>query len=241
MMPYFKHPVDYDINDILAYMDRLFDCVDRVQIFRILGGEPFIYPDLDKVIDNALSCSKVKTVEIVTNGTIVPKPQLFNHMKNPRLLAQISDYGQHSRQKIALKKACDQNGVRCIIRDENEKTWSDAGGLENRHRTPKELKKQIKRCGNICRSFLNGRLYYCPRASFGAQLGIPDPSKEHVDFREEKPRDQLRQEIYQLNQRKILTACDYCNEGTKDYVPVPVAEQFKNGEDCSVETLLNTK
>lgn len=73
-MPYFDYPRDYDVADLLKYMDRLFDCVDTIQIFRILGGEPFIYKDLDPIIRKAIDCSKVRTVDVVTNewnlGTI---------------------------------------------------------------------------------------------------------------------------------------------------------------------------
>ncbi len=228
MMPYFEKPVDYDVNDLLLYMDRLFDCVDAIQIFRILGGEPFLYPELGKIVDKALSSDKVKTVEVITNGTILPKNELLEKMKDPKLTVQISDYGRYSTHKTELKQACDETGVRCILRDEKEKNWFDSGGLEFRGRSAKELKKQMRHCGNICRNFLDGRLYYCPRAAFGAKLGIPDPEREYVDFTSEKTREQLRNELYDLNRRKSLSACNYCNEGTKLYVPIPVAEQMES-------------
>ena len=228
MMPKFEHPVDYDVAALLGYMDKLFDCIDVIQIFRLLGGEPFLYKDLDKIIDKALSSPKVKTVDIVTNGTILPGADLMEHMRDPRLTLQISDYGELSRKKDEIKAACDAAGIRCVLRDEKEKTWFDAGGLEFRGRSGKELKKQMKHCGNICRSFLNGRLYYCPRASFGTKLGIPDPKSDYVDFTINQPREQLRRQIYALNQREVLSACNYCNEGTEDFVPIPVAEQVKS-------------
>ena len=227
MMPYFEHPIDYDLDKLLLYMDRLFDCVDAIQIFRILGGEPFLYPNLDRIIDKALATDKVKTIDIVTNGTILPPTRLFEHMKDSRLTVQISDYGKYSRHKEELKQACDAAGVRCVVRDEKEKNWFDTGGLETRNRTEKELKKQMRRCGEICRNFLDGRLYFCPRASFGAKLGIPDPEGDYVDFTKNKSKEQLRREIFTLNQRRMLSACNYCNQGTKDYVPIPVAEQIE--------------
>ena len=132
MMPYFEHPIDYDVNDLLMYMDRLFDCVDAIQIFRILGGEPFLYRDLEPVIRKALSCPKVRTVDIVTNGTIVPDGKIMEAMKDPKLTVQISDYGKYSRKKVELKDACDRAGVKCVLRSSKEKTWVDPGGLEYR-------------------------------------------------------------------------------------------------------------
>lgn len=226
LMPYFQNPVDYPAKDLLLYMDKLFDCVDTIQIFRILGGEPFLYRDLEAVIRKALSSDKVKTVDIVTNGTIVPNDKILSAMKNPRLTVQISDYGKYSRKKEELKAACDKAGVKCVIRGSKEKTWIDPGGLEYRGRTVKQMKKQMRHCGNICRNFHNGKLYYCPRASFGTKLGIPDAERDYVDFTKGLNREELRKEIFELNQRKYLIACNYCSEGTKEAVEIPVAEQM---------------
>lgn len=225
-MPYFKEPVDYALNDLLRYMDKLFECIDAIQIFRILGGEPFLYKDLEPIINKALSSPKVKTVDIVTNGTIIPSEKLLSAMKNPKLSVQISDYGKCSRNKMALKAICDKAGVKCVIRGAKEKVWFDAGGLENRGRDVSEIKKQMKRCGNICRSFHNGKLYFCPRASFGTKLGIPDYEKDFVDFRLRYDRNVLRRKIYELNQKQYLVACNYCDEGTDKFIAIPVAEQL---------------
>lgn len=226
-MPYFDNPVDYSIENLTSYMDKLLECVDVIQIFRILGGEPFLYRDLDKIISKALTSTKIKTVDIVTNGTIVPGEKLLILMKNSKLTVQISDYGKYSRKKTELKAACDAVGVQCVIRDSKEKTWIDGGGLENRGRSAKETRKQMKRCGNICRNFHNGRLYFCPRASFGTKLGIPDIEEEFVDFTKNESRDKLRKRIYELNQKKYLVACNYCDEGTNKAIIIPAAEQLK--------------
>ncbi|MCM1038714.1 MAG: radical SAM protein [Ruminococcus sp.] len=228
LMPYFKNPIDYKVEDLLGYIDRLFECVDAIQIFRILGGEPFLYKDLGSIIKKVLECPKVKTVDIVTNGTIIPDENILSIMKDSKLTVQVSDYGKYSRNKIELKAMCDRVGVKCVIRSEKEKGWFDAGNLENRGRDVHGMKKQMKHCGNICRSFHNGRLYFCPRASFGTKLGIPDHRKDYVDFNECYSRKQLRQKIYELNQKKYLTACNYCDEGTDKFIPIPVAEQLKD-------------
>lgn len=225
-MPHFKNPIDYEVENLLGYMDKLFECIDAIQIFRILGGEPFLYKDLEAIINKALTCSKVKTIDIVTNGTIIPDEKLLFMMRNPKLTVQISDYGRYSRNKVALKTMCDEVGVKCVVRSAKEKVWFDAGGLENRGRNINEMKKQLKHCGNICRSFHNGRLYFCPRASFGTKLGIPDCKKDYVDFNECYSRDQLRTKVYELNQKKYLIACNYCDEGTDKFTPIPIAEQL---------------
>lgn len=227
MMPYFENPVDFELDKTLKYMDKLFDSVDAIQIFRILGGEPFLYADLKMVVQHAIDCPKVKTVEIVTNGTLVPRQDIIETLKNPKLKVQISDYGDLSRNKENIKKLCDENEITCVLRGSDEKNWFDPGDLHFRGRSKKELKKQFKHCGEICRNLHDGKLYFCPRAAFGTKLGIPDVESEYVDFTKEKSREEIRKDIYELNQRKYLLACNYCDEGTEDYVPIPVAEQLK--------------
>ena len=183
--------------------------------------------NLSRIIGKALSSDKIKTVDIVTNGTVIPQQVVFDAMRNPRLTLQISDYGKYSRKRNELKERCDKEGVKCVVRSETEKTWHDAGNLEIRGRNKAQIEKQLRQCGNICRSFHNGHLYYCPRQSFGTKLGIPDIENEYVDFTAEFDRKSLRQKIYELNQKRFLSSCNYCDEGTSVLRDCPVAEQMR--------------
>ena len=79
---------------------------------------------------------------------------------------------------------------------------------------------------NDKRNFLDGRLYFCPRASFGSKLGMPDDPNDFVDLRAENDRETLRRKIFELNQRRYIAACNYCDEGTGEAKTVPVAEQM---------------
>lgn len=121
-MPYFRNPIDFPAEDLLKYMDRLFSAVDSIQIFRILGGEPFLYRDLEAIITKALNSPKVKTVEIVTNGTIMPPGNLTETLKNPKLKIQISHYGKYSRHAEEIKTFCDDAGIQCVVRKPEGKT-----------------------------------------------------------------------------------------------------------------------
>lgn len=227
LMPYFKNPVDFPVEDLVKYMDRLLDAVNAIQIFRILGGEPFLYKDIAVIVRKALTSPKIKTIDIVTNGTIIPPQEVLDLMKNnPRIKIQISHYGKVSRNAEKIKSLCDENGVVCEIRYPESKTWFNTGGLQDRGRSKAELMRQLKRCGNICRNFHNGRLYFCPRASFGSKLGMPDNPNDFVDMTQDVDRKTLRKQIFELNQRRFIAACNYCSEGTDECVPVPVAEQM---------------
>ncbi len=231
MMPYFEHPIDYKAEDLLKYMDRLINSVDSIQILRILGGEPFVYKDLDLIISKALSSNKIKTVDIVTNGTLIPSKKIVDIMKNSKLTVQISDYGNISTNKEQLKQLCEKNEIKCVIRSMNDKNWFNAGNLRFRGRTGKEISRQLKKCAGICRSFQNGKLYFCPRASFGTLLGIPDVISDYVDFTVEQDKKIYRDQLYKINQRKGFLACNYCDEGTSDFSVITPAIQIDNVDE----------
>ena len=226
LMTKFEHPIDYDLDNLLKYMDRLFNVVDGIQIFRILGGEPFVYKNLAPIIQKAVDSKCCKTVEVVSNGTIIPSQEILDVMKNPKVKLQISDYGNFSRKRDELKAICDEQGIECVVRGSDEKNWFDAGDLHFRGRSKSEIRSQFRHCGEICRNYLDGRLYYCQRAAFGTKLSIPDKESDYVDFTKDLDKKGLRKQIHRLNQRKWLIACNYCNVGTKEYIPIPVAEQI---------------
>ena len=187
-----------------------------------------MYKNLAPVIQKAVDSKCCKTVEIVSNGTIVPSEEILDTMKNSKVTLQISDYGSLSRNRDELKAVCEKNGIKCVIRGADEKNWFDAGDLHFRGRSKKEIRKQFRHCGEVCRNYLDGKLYYCQRAAFGTKLEIPDREEEYVDLTKDFDRKKIREQIHKLNQRRWLTACNYCNVGTKEYVPIPVAEQVDN-------------
>ncbi len=47
-------------------------------------------------------------------------------------------------------------------------------------------------------------------------------------FTKDENKEELRKHIYELNQRKGFLACNYCDEGTDEYKPIPPAEQIMN-------------
>lgn len=227
LIPYIKNPISYDKVDLFAQMDRLFECVDTIHRFRLLGGEPLLHPDLGMIIDKALACDKLNIVDVVTNGTIIPSDELLGHMKGPRFTLFVSDYGPYSKKIQDIVKVCDAKGVRCeVLAYEKNRHWIDMGWLEKRERTERELKDQLRHCGHFCRTLLDGKLYYCPRAAFGPLLGMPSLSSESVDLMAEKNMNALRKKIFELDQRKLLTACDHCDKGTQQCASIPAAEQL---------------
>lgn len=72
--PYLKENIIDELENIKQDIDIFFNRVDCVYRFQISGGEPFLYPMLDKVLEYIYLNykSKIIRLETVTNGTIIP-------------------------------------------------------------------------------------------------------------------------------------------------------------------------
>ena len=47
----YSHPEDIDIELIIHSLERFFSVVDRIFRVNVIGGEPFLYPHMDQVIE----------------------------------------------------------------------------------------------------------------------------------------------------------------------------------------------
>lgn len=227
LMQYYKHPTDVSLETNLKSLRNIIDASDQLNQLKILGGEPFLYKDLDKVINEALQGDKVKKIMIITNGTIMPKgDSLLEALSNERVEIRISYYGEHSRNAKAIKAMCAENGIKCYAKYEMDEVWSTPGGPQKRNRSIKELKHQYSHCtASLCNNLLGGKLYHCSRSSNGANLGaIPDVPEDYVDVMRDISRDQLQQELMRFlyHDRGYVLACDYCDISTsasKECIP----------------------
>lgn len=224
LIPCYQKRSDYDINILLKSLNRFLDCINYIVFIRILGGEPFLNKDLYKILDELLKSNKIQRIEIVTNGTIVPKDKkLLEVLKNNRIIVSISQYPMVNYNKLVL--FLKKNNIRYRIDEMN--FWLDYGEPYKRNKSVGMLTKQFAKCNNVCKSLINGQLHLCPRSSHGTDLGIITNNREdYLDLLDDTISDlELEKKLKKLYKKKYITACDYCDFGTKKSKKIPVAEQ----------------
>ena len=103
-MPYYKNPMDYSAEDIKKDLKVLFQNVDYVFSYRILGGEPLINRDLSEILQfiGENYKNKIGDVGIITNGTILPDNRLLEVSKKYDVKYYISDYTNQVNYKDRL-------------------------------------------------------------------------------------------------------------------------------------------
>lgn len=232
LIPYYKEPRHLDTETIIASIRKLSEATDWFFHINILGGEPFLNPDLKYILEEVPS-EKCDVTQIITNGTVIPHdPMLFDVMRRKKAIVVMSDYPFNAENQEKCIAELEREGVRYIVR--HQLKWTNFGEPVNYHHDPKELKRQFLSCMESCHNLLDGKLYYCFRCSHGYNLGlIPRKEDEYVDLLS-NTKAQNRKQLRRLTwRRKPVTACQYCLRGTEQNIPIERGKQLGRKDNKS--------
>lgn len=211
LMPYYKQPRDYDADEIIEWIKNICDSIDEWICLELVGGEPFLYRDLLKVLKYVLAEEKIQQIEFTTNASIIPSWEILELLRNPKIYVKVSQYPN----LIDLSKLTNIFVKLCIRYEVMENMrWSKTGALTSRNRTNIELQSQYFNCGpaKLCRTILNGKMYVCSKAASLMELGYVD-DLEMVDLMDKK---NLRANIQDFLRLPYSKACDYCDNASID-------------------------
>lgn len=220
MIPYLKKHEDVEKEQIFQDIDNLVSNVDECVFLELIGGEPFLYKDLDSVLRYVLKENKIRNVAIVTNGTVTLSEDMLSLLKHEKLSVIVSDYGISDKTEIFVEELRNQ-GICVNVLYEQE--WFSAGSCEKRNRGMGELKKQYDKCHAPwwCKTMYNGFVYACIRSIGLYDLGYID---EKQDLLEITPN--CREKIEEFFKRDWCEACDHCDWYTENHRYCKAGEQL---------------
>lgn len=213
LMQFYEHPHNVDLKYYKPALDRFLETIDFVSEFRIYGGEPFMNPEMYKLIEWYRDCDKINTLSIYTNGTIIPDRHTLECLKDKKVKVHISDY-EHNMDRIKkLIEVLKKEGIIYFVRKYD--IWQQAGDLSFKGHSDKQLEDIYSKCfATNCYSFLKGKFYVCPQAAHAVNLGgVPDVKDDRVDFADKNiTNEELKKQLINLmHHRKYIEACKYCN------------------------------
>ena len=221
LMPLFKHPKDMPIQPLLDDFEKILQSVDKVHLLKILGGEPFLYKDLPRLIEAAAHSSKVVTIELVTNGLMIPSEEILKSMRHPKITVIISDYSRIVSDKMEeVFATLHRHNIQYQFPP--LEAWKDFGGFEARNREKSQNRAMFQAC-STCVTFIGGEIFCCPRAGNGAALGlVPKIAGEYVEVRNQNI-SAIQKDLIAFSKLKVISTCDYCDNPGPE---IPVAEQI---------------
>lgn len=176
--PFAKQFYVREWEDLVKDVDLFFSCVDRIMLFHISGGEPLLYKhtaELAEYIDRHYG-DRIDTLRMVTNGTLVPKEEVFEKLSHCRIEITVDDY----REAVPRFK----NRFEQLIGKLNEyhikyyinkaESWIDLAPERTDYSgwTEEQLEKHRERCSQSWQELRDGKLYSCNYAAYATVAGI---------------------------------------------------------------------
>ncbi len=228
LMQYYQKPLDCNIEELMQSIDAFCNIIDEVNEFRVIGGEPFMNKEIHLVLKRLIDEPKVKRIIIYTNGTIVPKENQIEYLKNNKILLFITDYGIFSKKLNILTEKLSQNNIAFYV--QKARGWTDCAKIMKHNRIT-ALQKELFRncCAKNTVTISNGKLFKCPFAANVDRLGaVPDFEEDCIDiFDKTLESTDIKKTIRTfLFERDFLDVCDYCNGRSFDDPEIEPAIQI---------------
>lgn len=188
-IPYYKTPDDYSLEQLKKEIGLLFTHIDYIFTYHLLGGEPLLHPELAAIIEyiGEHYQDRIGSFGIVTNGTIIPCPDVLQMAQKYRVIFHISDYSKTVHYQDWL------DNVIAVLEEYNIEmelnrslNWLDFGYPENPcHFEENKIRAHMLACGPIFHGFNDGKLFYCHIAWSADKAGLfPLTPGDYIDLNE---------------------------------------------------------
>lgn len=228
---------ELSLEDACESADYFFSNVNYTNEFTLIGGEPFLYQQLDKIIDYIGSKyrDQISDFTITSNGTIVPRKEILKMCVRHGVQVHISDYSktlerlvpQYDRLRYELKNF---DVDYCFIPMEG--MWTDYGiGKIDRKLQEKDLINVFDGCKTPCREIRKNRLYFCVMARSASEnlaLHIGEDDYLELSLLKNTNTDKKKLLQFQLGylEKGYLEMCNHCYGGDRVDHPILAAEQM---------------
>lgn len=184
--PYIKHPLIRSLEQVKEDVDLFFKVVDRIMLFHISGGEPFLYPHLKELVTyiGENYREQIHFLQTVTNGTVELKDDILELLAKYQVGVTVDDYRQAVPEKENIFWAVVEKLKEYHIRYDINKvdSWIDLAPMTTDHSSWDEwrLTKHFEACHEPWQELRGGRLYSCNYASYAAVAGLTEEYEDET-------------------------------------------------------------
>jgi organic radical activating enzyme len=233
--------INFSTENINRDINNFFSSVDSVASMTVMGGEPFMHPDISDIISSVLKYDNIGYISISTNGVYPIKPGQLPGLKDKRLVVAFNNYLPNLPDN--LRVIFDKNVELVKSSGANYSVgnympnWRIPSTLYKLDRSVEEIKKWRQDCkteedtllGPIHRQIKNGKLYPCDFSNALHSLRVADYPDDYVDLTDING---LRKRLYQHYYSEFYFTCGHCRlcsvpaggaalQGKLDFITLP--------------------
>lgn len=213
---------DIPVERICDDIDKFFEAMDSVGTITVMGGEPFMHPDLSTIVKKLLTKNNIGIISIATSGTYPIKAEQLDGLEDKRVNISFSNYEQslNSNQikmmynNIEMVKNAGLSYTVGVTMPEwlIPSTLYDLGDSEETMIAKKQGCIQPPRCMQV----KNGKLYPCDFGQSLHSLGLADYEMDYVDIEHATSTKDLKEKIRNYIDQPYYRSCGHCsfNNGT---------------------------
>lgn len=220
--------VNIPLASIKRDIDKFFDAVDMVGVVSIIGGEPFLHPDINDIVAYILSKDNFGALNVTTNGICNITEDMLRGFDSDRVKVTFSDYTKSlsPRQVAVFLANVDLVEKMGIIYSIGTPIWSLPSSLSQKDHTVAEMTAMKRECPSIwlCMSVKNGRFFPCSKTEPVHSLGIVDFETDYVDIANSASAKDLKEDLRSVLARDYYQTCRYCGGDCGELLEQP-AEQ----------------
>lgn len=208
--------INFPPNRIVEDIDRFFSAVDGVGTVTVMGGEPFLHPDISDIIQALLDKPNCGVISIATSGTCRIKKEQLTSMKNDRVNISFSNYleslGKQKQQifydNIALLAT---SGVPYTVGVDMPQ-WIVPSTLDDKCMPRESLIGKKRICTSPPRTIQlkNGKIHPCDFANAVYSLEVATYPNSYVDISLSSSASELRQNIIEFMNDSYYSVCGHC-------------------------------
>lgn len=176
-------------NESLEEFKNQFNCWSKKidpKVIRVLGGEPFLNKNLDKLLFFARKCFINSKLVLVTNGLLIKKSKIdLNFIEKNNVFLVISLHSNSAEYKSHLKENLDylkKNNINYWTMNSME-NWRLSHHVINNTITPFYDNNKRKSweicCAKNCKQLYQNKIYKCPQTTY---INIVKNYKIHNDY-----------------------------------------------------------
>jgi len=209
----------FSYDEYKIYLDNILLNITNLRLVRILGGEPLLNKEIEKILEYTLSQDKISNVFLVTNATVKLKESVIDILKKFPLKAtvDISNYSSNTELLHMLKTQeiiaqCKGNGIK--VNSPESYLWNPISPVTYHKRTDKQNSKYYRLCASLCVGMHktpdgHAGIFPCLRAGtlFLRKIGNQMEGKDYLLL--DHPIEKM--EIINFHTFSNFDACRYCN------------------------------
>jgi len=221
----------YPLEKLCDDLRVIFESVHWLEKVQVQGGEPFLYAELPELLDFIRGSGKTGILTVATNGTIVPKENVFQSMRRNHVRVRISSYPNVSKETVAQLterlKECDLE-IWDYEFASDDAMWYDMGGISAvpAEASDEAAQRRFLACPfHDCFTLENGKISRCGRAVMAEVLqGF---TSRESDLLPVVPAEDFSTRLWKyLDTPAYMEACRHCY-GTEGGKVIPAQQLEK--------------